>query len=142
MHLCGDNWDKGMKQRHIRVGVKKIESIHYFHSYAVFDRADFTDYSSQVIPTQQCDPDQISISLFPTADDDAAIRDNICVILSRVMYNNLSFFRLSFDGIIDWHIKHEFYEMSRKSEIVRIFLLHYNLSKCRHTRVYMDMCFI
>ena len=127
MHLCGDNWDKQLKQRYIRVGVKKVQSLNYFHSYAYSDRIDFSNFSSQVIPTRQSDTRQIAISLLPTVDDDMAIRDSICVLISRVLYNNVPFFNMSFDGCIDWHIKHKFYdEMSKKSDIVSpisVFLL-------------------
>lgn len=121
VHLCGDNWDKGRKQRHMRVGIEKIESLHYCHSYAVSDRIDFSNLSPQVHPTLQTSSEQIALSLLPNTDDDSEIRDNICTLLSRVLYNNMSFVRLSFDGVVDWHIKHEFYkEMSAKSDIVSV----------------------
>ena len=34
-HLCGDNLDKGIKQRYMRIDNEKPASIHYFHSFAV-----------------------------------------------------------------------------------------------------------
>ena len=43
---------------------------------------------------------------------------HICTLLSCVLYKNLPFFNLSFDGVVEWHIKHEFYdEMSTKSDV-------------------------
>ncbi len=62
-HLVGDNVDKGIKQR---VGISKPDDIHYFHSYAVGDRIDFSD---QVIPTLQQNSEQVAVSLLPTSDD-------------------------------------------------------------------------
>ena len=121
-HLCGgDNVDKGIKQRYMRFGIGKPDAIHYFHSYAVGDRIDLSNLSDQVILTQQRDAKQVATSLVPTSEDDVALRDNMCVLISRILYENLEFFRHSFDGVIEWHIKHEFYdEMSTKSEVVSV----------------------
>ena len=117
--LCGDNIDKSLKQRYVRTNVKRPDSIHYFHYYAVADRIDFSGLSCQIIPTQQRDPAQIARSLLPTEGDDLALRENICILLSRIVHENMEFFRLSFDGVIDWHIEHEFsHEMSAKSVVV------------------------
>ena len=39
--------------------------------------------------------------------------------MSRILYQNMGFFKHSFDSVIDWHIKHEFYdEVSTKSTVV------------------------
>ena len=121
-HLCGDNLDKCIKQRYMRVGCKKPDSIHYFHSYAVADRVDFNHLCDQVIPTLQRDAKQLASFLLPTLDDDAALRNNIiCGLMSRILYANMEFFQHSFDGVVDWHIKHEFYdEMSTCSKVVSI----------------------
>ena len=60
--------------------------------------------------------------LLPGSEDDAAIRHNISILISRVLFANLSFFKLSFDGVVKWHIQHEFYEeMSAKSDVVSMF---------------------
>ncbi len=118
-HLCGDNLDKGIKPRYMRIGTSKPDSIHYFHSYAVADRIDFTTLSDQVIPTLQRNAKQVALSLLPTPEDDLAIRENICILISRILYENMGFFNLCFDGEVDWHIKHQFYdEMSTKSKVV------------------------
>ena len=111
--LCEDN---GVKQRHMRAGKANMDSIHYFHSYAVSDRIDFSHLSEEVIPTRQKDPQQIALSLLPSAEDDAEICDNISVMISLVLYNGLAFFKHSFDGVVNWHIQHGYFEqMSRKS---------------------------
>lgn len=120
-NLCGDNLDKCIKQRYMRVGCKKPDSIHYFHSYAVADRVDFNHLCDQVIPTLQRDAKQLASFLLPTLDDDAALCNNICVLMSRILYANMEFFQHSFDGVVDWHIKHEFFdEMSTCSKVVSI----------------------
>lgn len=117
--ICGDNIDKGVKQRYMRVDVKKPDSLHWFHAYAVSDRIDFSNLSEQVIPTSQICPDRIAASLLPSVEDDLAIRRNICTLMSRVLCDNVTFFKTSFDGVIDRHIKHDFYDqMSKKSDVV------------------------
>ncbi len=116
--MCGDNIDKGIKPRYMRVRDKPQE-IHYFHSYAVADHVDLTSLKDQVIPTQQTDAKQVAISLLPTAEDDKALKQNICELMSRIWYQHCDFFKLSFDGVINWHIKHDYWnEMSSKSAMV------------------------
>ena len=96
--MCGDNIDKGIKSRYMRVGKDKPQEMHYFHSYAVADRLDFTSLSDQVIPTRQSDVKQIALSLLLTTEDDQALRHNIiCVLMSRILYQHCDFFNLSFD---------------------------------------------
>ena len=110
--LCGDNIVKGIKQRYMRVGKQGLDAIHYFHSYAVSNRVDSTGMEDQ---------HQIALSLLPSADDDDVIRNNISILLSRVLVKSLAFFKMSFDGVVNWHIQHQFYEeMSKKSDVVSI----------------------
>ncbi len=90
------------------------------HSYAVSDRVDFSNLSEQVILTHQRDKEKIALSLLPAAEDDEVLRCNMITIISRVLIENMDFFKFSFDGIGQWHIKHEFYnEMSSKSTVVK-----------------------
>ena len=118
-HICGDNIDKTIKQRYMRVGKSASNEIHYFHSYAVSDRIDFSDLSETVIPTTMQDPRQIALSLLPTPEDDQAIRNNMCILMSRIIFENMEFAKVTFDGVVNWHIEHEFYkEMSGKSSVV------------------------
>ena len=117
--LCGDNIDKTVKQRYIRSDKTGTESIHHFHSYAVSDRIDFSDMSEILPATGVTDPQQLALSLLPSPEDDAAMRNNISILISRVLVNNLDFSKLSFDKVVDWHIKHDFYQqMSTKSDVV------------------------
>ena len=119
--LCGDNIDKGIKQRYMRVGKQGLDAIHYFHSYAVSNRVDSTGMGERVIPTGQKDQHQIALSLLPSADDDDVIRNIISILLSRFLVKSVAFFKMSSDGVVNWHIKHQFYEeMSKKSDVVSI----------------------
>eukprot|EP00731_Ephydatia_muelleri_P026746 Em0018g846a len=80
------------------------------------DRIDCSNLCDQVITTQQTDPGQIAASLLPTPEDDVALHDNICVLMSRILCAHVEFFKINFEDIVDTHIKHEFYdEMSMKS---------------------------
>ena len=107
----------------MRVGKTRPDEIHYFHSYAVNDRIDFSGLSERVVPTLAQDPEQIALSLLPTPEDDEAIRNNMCTLISRIMYENMAFAKLTFDGVVNWHITHDFYEeMSRKSVVVSVFV--------------------
>ena len=115
----------------MRLATRKLELIHYFHIYAVADRIDFSHLSKSVIPTQQCDPEQVALSLLPSPEDDLAIRENICVLMSRVLFDNVAFFNLSFDGVINWHIEHEYYkEMSTKSDVVSVHVYKCHMNTC------------
>lgn len=103
----------------MRVGDNKPKSINYFHSYAIADRIDFTSLSNKVIPTHQRDVKQLALFLLPNPEDYVALRNNIITLISRILFENLGFFKLTFDGVVDWHIKHDFYkEMSAKSVMV------------------------
>ena len=138
-HVIGDNVDEGVKQQYTRTEVSKPDSVHYFHSFAVADRVDFSSLSEQVIPTEQADGKQVALSLLPSYEDDSAMRDNICVLISRVLFKSLPFFSISFDGVVEWHIKHGFYdEMSTKSDVVGVhgFIVELSLLYLMHTNRY------
>ena len=118
--LCGDNIDKIIRRRYLRTDSDaSATSLHYFHFYAVKDRIDFGDLGEKPILCDGADQLQLALSLLPSPEDDMAIRSNICVLISRILYNNLGFFKVAFDGVVDWHIEHSFYqEMSKKSDVV------------------------
>ena len=118
--LCGDNVDKVIRRRYLRTDANATAtSLHYFHFYAVKDRVNFSDLGEKSIPCGVADQQQLASSLLPTPEDDIAIRRNICILISRILYDNLSFFKLAFDGVVEWHIEHPFYhEMSNKSDVV------------------------
>lgn len=70
-------------------------------------------------PLPSVDLWQLVSSLLPSPDDDATMCNNFATHVSCVLVNNIDFFKVTFDGVVDWHIKHQFYEqMSRKSDVV------------------------
>ena len=83
----------------MRVGKNRPDEIHYFHSYAVSDLVDFSGLSEQVVLTFVQDPEQIALSLLLTPEDDKAIRNNMCTLISRIMYDNMDFAKFTFDGV-------------------------------------------
>ena len=92
---------------------RRLDVILYI-TFTLLPSLTVSSLSEQVIPTEQTDPKQVVLSLL---QDDLAMRDNICVLIYRVLFKNLPFFSLSFDGVVEWHIKHDFYEeMSTKSK--------------------------
>ena len=110
-----------MKSRYFRVNKHpNTVSKHYFHYYAFADRIDFSRTAEEPIACGQTDVTQVALSLLPTSEDDKALRNNVCVQISRILCRNLAYFKYTFDNIVEWHIKHDYYkEMSKASEWVR-----------------------
>ena len=78
------------------------------------------------MPTVAQVPEQVALSLLPTPEDDKANRNNMCTLIFRIMYENMEFARLTFDGVMNWHITHDFYkEMSRKSVVVSLLVVYH-----------------
>ena len=93
--LCGDNIDKIIRRRYLRCDSNATAtSLHYFHFYAVKDRIHFGDLGERPIVCDGADQLQLALSLLPSPEDDVAIRRNICVLISRILYNNLGFFKV------------------------------------------------
>lgn len=119
--LCGDNIDKTVRQRYMRSDFHGSSSMHYFHSYAVADRIDFSTLSEENPPTANLQSDALASLVIPTVEDETTLRENFKVLISRVLFENVDYFRMTFDGIITWHIKHCYYEeMSKKSDTVSL----------------------
>lgn len=116
--LCGDNIDKNVKRRYFRADSKpNTRSLHYFHYYVVKDRVNFIQLGEEPNCCLQSDRNEVAHSLLPTPTDDMSLRENVCVLISRILYNHLPFFEHTFDGVITWHIEHQYYEqMCQKSE--------------------------
>ena len=54
------------------------------------------------------DVQQLAESLLPMPHDDVALRKHFVIHVSRI--DNIEFLKLTFDGVVEWHIKHQFYE--------------------------------
>lgn len=119
--LVGDNIDFGIKARYMRSNQYSNHSRHYFHSFAVQNRIDLSDYSDTYPHSCLDQPKRRAESLLPSSADDAAILNNIATLVSRVLAEHMPFFKQTFEDVTNWHIKHKYYEeMSSKSVVVRI----------------------
>ena len=117
--LVGDNLDKSVKARYMRIGGSRNQSLHYFHSFAVLDRVDFSGLPD--IHPQLClnSPNKRALSMFPSTEDDNALKQLFVTHVSRILATHMPFFKLLFEDIVEWHIQHKYYsEMSTKSEVV------------------------
>lgn len=118
--LCGDNVDKTIRQRYVRSDsdARSSSSVHYFHSYAVADRIDFSNLSENVPFEPTLDSRDEALLVLPSIEDDKALHENFKILISRILYENMEYFKHTFDGSVTWHIKHCHYdEMSKKSDI-------------------------
>ena len=108
-----------VKTRYMRVEKYHNQSLHYVNSYAVRSRIDH-NYLSDVYP-HSCmnSPIKNAKLLLPSVDDDRLLRKLFMTHVSRIITTHMKFFYFSFDGIVEWHVKHQYYEeMSAKSEVV------------------------
>ena len=95
------------------------KSLHFFHSYAVLNKVDFSNLPDFHLPTCLNSPKQRALSLLPSADDDRLLRQDFMVLISRILVTHLPFFKWTADDAVEWHIRHKFYEeMSSKSVVV------------------------
>ncbi len=118
--ICGDNIDKTVKARYMRVDRKNL-SLHYFHSYAVLNRIDASSLSDVVPDVRGLDLEVVANSLLPSEGDDAVMRSNMAMLVSRVLVENFEYFKFAFEDVVQRHIKHQFYEeMSSKSVLVSL----------------------
>ena len=82
--ICGDNV---LKQRYTRP-----DSVHYFHSYAVRDRIDFTCLSVLVPRPIASTLQQHALNLLPSPSDNHALCENFSILISCVYVSNIDFF--------------------------------------------------
>ena len=117
--LCGDNIDKNVRTRHMRVD-RRNKSLHYFHLYAVENRVDFVSLSDDTPDNSGItDLRSVAESLLPTPRDDEVLKQNISILISRVLCKHIPFFKISCDDLVKQHIEHMYYEaMSAKSVVV------------------------
>ena len=117
--IIGDNIDKNVRPRYMRSTIHRVRSLHYFHSYAVFDRVNVSHLSQLKISSCLPSPAMIAKSLLPSNLNDAAMKQNIAIHISRVLTEFLPFFKASFSDVVKKHIQHKYYpQMSKKSHIV------------------------
>lgn len=135
--ICGDNIDKTIRRRFLRSDKGNI-SLHYFHSYAVLNRIDFSNLSDKLPDNSSItDFTSVALSLQPTKMDDTILQRNISTLISRVLCTKMDFLKVCFEELVEWHIQHKYTpEMNQKSEVVSYppvlsCMINYIVSICR-----------
>lgn len=117
--LVGDNIDRSVKARYMRMEGHRNQSLHYFHSFAVLDRISFNHLPDVLPHTCFNSPKQRALSMLPTERDDEVLTLLFETHISRILCTHIPFFKTTFEDIVEWHIRHRYYdEMSTKSEVV------------------------
>ena len=113
--LVIDNIDSTVKPRYMREDVQN-QSLHYVQLYAVKDRVDFS-----AIPDCPSLSAKNLYSILPTSDDYQILKENMAVLVSRILVEHLRFFSEDFKDLVTWHIQHQCSaQMSQKSEVVSL----------------------
>lgn len=113
--IVGDNIDKTVRPRDMRLD-RQSRSLHYFNSYAVKDRVDFSSLEDNpILPSLQ---DIDVSSLLPTEVDIKSLKGFFAIHVARVLKKYMAFFS-KFGTKVERHIIHEYSdEMATKSEVV------------------------
>ena len=112
--IVGDNLDKNVSPRDMRVD-HQVQSIHYFHSYAVHDRADFSKLSGED-PQGKLQNDPFT-KFLPSPDDCSQLRENYINLIARVIVEKLPHFNKLSD-CLPVHISHEFSRVMKEKSVV------------------------
>ena len=139
--LCGDNIDKNVKRRYQRFDQRTI-SLHYFHMYAAKNRVDLSQASDKG-PTFSLSENAKAKSIMPSIEDDSQLKENITTLISRVLIDNMEFFKFCFSDVTCQHIKHKYYkEMSAKSIVVstyQVFIkMHFSNDLYNYCRYHLE----
>ncbi len=68
--FCGGNIDKTIKTRYMRSDKQNVSLHYYFHSYAVLNRIDTSQFSETVPDTSKLNIETVANSLLPCVADD------------------------------------------------------------------------
>lgn len=113
--IIGDNIDKTVHARHQTLDMRN-RSLHYFNSYAVVDRCDFSQCAeNHIVP----DLSSYDVSTFlPTSTDLNKLLQNFSVLVGRMLTKYVPGFA-AFQNLSIEHIEHKYTdEMSKKSLVV------------------------
>lgn len=103
----------------MRVERFQNQSLHYVNSYAVLSRIDHNHLPDIYPDSCTNSPTANAKLLLPSVDDDSSLRRHFVTHASWIIYSHIKYFEFSFDGIVEWHIKHQYYkEMSTKPKVV------------------------
>lgn len=114
--LVGDNIDRSVNARH-QTMESRNRSLHYFNSYAVLDRCDFSHLPEFQSPTDRSSYDMNC--LLPSDDDFEAILLHFSVLVGRMLTTYIPGFEKY--KLLSSPIKHKYStEMKRKSDVVNL----------------------
>lgn len=126
--LVIDNIDMMVKPCFMRLDSHHNQSLNYVNAYAVYSRINFTHLPDTHPDTCLNRPTENALLLLPSMDDDKSIQKLFATHVSWILFTHMKFFQTSFDGVIDWHVKHQYYkEMSTKSTVVSILTVAFKL---------------
>lgn len=90
--IVGDNIDKTIRRRYLRLD-RKNQSLHFFHAFTVANRVDVSQLADTYPDIQaMMDIDSAALFVLPKFRDDLILKDNISILVSRVLYKHLDFF--------------------------------------------------
>ena len=89
-----------VKSRFMRIDTYGNRSLRYITSYAVLERINFSGLPDVHLHTCSNSPDKNALLLLPSSDE-------LMTHIARVLVSNTIYFKFSFDGLVNWHIKHE-----------------------------------
>lgn len=115
--IVGDNLDKTIRPRYMRVGSGN-RLFHYFHHIAIADRIDVSNLSITPPAPPRISHKKCAMSLLL---DDQALKRNMITLVSRILVNHVEPYQFAFSDVVDWHIPQDYQaEMSKETEVVRI----------------------
>ena len=118
--VVGDNIDKNVHARHQTIDSRN-QSLHYFNSYAVRDRCNFSNFAEHHCPPDLATYD-VSEFLPSKADFDTLIR-HFSIFVARLLTTYVPGFAV-FKSLCIPHIKHKYtVEMCQKSDVVSEYVL-------------------
>ena len=108
-----------VKARYMRVEKFRDQSLHYVNSYAVQSRIHHNHLPDTHPQSCMNSPTKNAELLLPSVEDDLSLRKLFMIHISRILVTHVKYFNFSFDGVVEWHVKHQYYkEMSEKSKVV------------------------
>ena len=98
------------------------KSLHYFHSYATFDRIDFSGLSTtEAIGDMN---DLVPSVYFPDAADCTELRNNYAILMARVLVEEVDYFKQTFGKYVVKHISHQYSSQMRKKSLIVSFMVY------------------
>ncbi len=87
---------------------------HYFHMYGARDRLDTSSLSDHTLPH---DPSEVDVDeVLPTPEDLKILKNNLAILISRVLKNRTSFFSKFASGVE----KHNYYSHVFRGDVSEV----------------------